>query len=132
MGQHDATLTIQDSIDDLDTFCLQPLELTDALNACSGQQRVDVCGNLCVVVNPRDILIARRIDTLITNDGKVCRPTYIATWLDAKDEVMDGVCERRWGCKFSTMRSLWFDRLHVRYGLKTWNLVKLDIVDELG
>lgn len=71
-------------------------------------------------------------DLFITNDGKVCRPTYIATWLDAKDEVMDGVCERRWGCKFSTMRSLWFDRLHVRYGLKTWNLVKLDIVDELG
>ena len=71
-------------------------------------------------------------DLFITTDGKVCRPTYIATWGEVKEEVMDDVCQRLWGCKFSVMRSMWFDRLSVRYGLRTWNLVKLDIVDELG
>ena len=37
MGQEDATFTIQDTIDDLNTSLLQPFQLADALHACSGQ-----------------------------------------------------------------------------------------------
>ena len=68
-------------------------------------------------------------DLFLTNDGKLCRPTYIMTWSEVEEEKMDSVCER-WGCKFSQLRSAWLARLRVRYGMNCWHLVKLDIVDE--
>lgn len=67
--------------------------------------------------------------TVGTIDGKICRPTFLMTWCEPKEEWLDDICESRWGCKFAAMRSMWYERLKVRYGMKTWHLIKLD---ELG
>ena len=68
-------------------------------------------------------------DVFITMDGKVCRPEFLRSWSEVKDDKMDEFCIERWGMPFSLVRSLWFDRLGLRYGLKTWHYIRLH---ELG
>lgn len=68
-------------------------------------------------------------DEFVTMDGKVCRPEFLSSWLEADEAKMDGFCMDRWGMKFSMVRSLWFDRLKLRYGLRTWHYIRLH---ELG
>lgn len=70
-------------------------------------------------------------DLFITMDRKLCKPTFVCTWGEVNDDAMDCFCMDHFGMKFKLMRSLWFDRLKVRYDLKTWHFIKLDIVDEL-
>jgi hypothetical protein len=64
-------------------------------------------------------------DLFVTQDGKVCRPEFVASWSEIEDEKMNGFCEPRWGMKFSTVRSLWFERLKIRYGLRAWHFIRL-------
>lgn len=68
-------------------------------------------------------------DEFVTRDGKVCRPEFLISWGEIDTEVMDDFCMERWQMKFGVVRSLWFDRLKVRYGLKTWHYIRLH---ELG
>ena len=68
-------------------------------------------------------------DLFITVDGKVCRPEFVTTWSEIDNGKMDDFCEGKWGIKFSVVRSLWFDRLKLRYGLNTWHYIRLH---ELG
>ena len=64
-------------------------------------------------------------DLFVTMDGKRCRPEFIATWSEPNEAMMDDFCGSKWGMKFSTVRSLWFQRLKLRYGLRTWHYIKL-------
>lgn len=68
-------------------------------------------------------------DVFLTMDGKRCRPEFVTSWADPKDELMDSVCKSRWGCQFGMVRSLWYDRLGMRYGMRAWHLIRLH---ELG
>ena len=68
-------------------------------------------------------------DVFITLDGKVCRPKFLATWTEVDATAMDDFCGDTWGLRFSMVRSLWYDRLMVRDGLKTWHYIRLN---ELG
>ena len=68
-------------------------------------------------------------DTFVTLDGKICKPEFVASWSEIDEAKMDGLCARKWGMKFSTVRSLWFERLKLRYGLRAWHYIRLH---ELG
>ena len=64
-------------------------------------------------------------DTFVTMDGKECRPEFITSWCDIEESKMDAFCESKWGMKFSSVRSLWIDRLGLRYGMRYWHYIKL-------
>lgn len=68
-------------------------------------------------------------DEFITMDEKVCRPEFLQSWGEVDEKKMDDFCEERWNMKFGMVRSLWFDRLKVRYGLRAWHYIRLH---ELG
>ena len=68
-------------------------------------------------------------DVFLTMDGKVCRPEFVTTWGEIDDAIMDSFCREHWNMKFSVVRSLWFERLKLRYGLKCWHFIRLH---ELG
>lgn len=68
-------------------------------------------------------------DIFITEDGKECRPRFLTTWSEVNEKVMDDFCMDRWAMPFSLVRSLWFDRLKLRYGLTCWHYIELN---ELG
>lgn len=53
-------------------------------------------------------------DTYETMDGVTCRLKYISTWNNSDgsyDEALEDVCQRKFGCSFSTIRSIWISRL---------------------
>lgn len=64
-------------------------------------------------------------DKFVTLDGKICRPEFRMSWNSVDMEKMDFFCIDHWGMKFSTLRSIWFDRLKLRYGLNSWHYIKL-------
>ena len=64
-------------------------------------------------------------DVFLTMDGKVCRPEFVMTWSEADPKKMDEFCIGKWNMKFSTIKTLWFDRLNLRYGLRTWHYIRL-------
>lgn len=64
-------------------------------------------------------------DKFVTLDGKICRPEFVMSWGEVSDEKMDDFCEEHFGLRFSTIRSLWFERLSVRYGLDRWHYIRL-------
>ena len=55
-------------------------------------------------------------DLFVTLDGKLCRPEFLITWLYQVE---------RWQMKFGVVRSLWFDRLQLRSGLRSWHYIRL-------
>lgn len=64
-------------------------------------------------------------DLFITMDGKICRPEFLISWGEIDEAIMDGFCEDRWGMSFRLVRSLWIDRLKLRFGLKSWHYIRL-------
>jgi len=66
-------------------------------------------------------------DEFVTLDGRVCRPVFQASWREIDEAKMDDICMARWGCKFTSMRSMWIDRLRSVGRFSAWHLIKLDI-----
>lgn len=61
-----------------------------------------------------------------TTDGVKCHVEYQTTWNNKDglyDEDLDDVCQRRIGCPFSTVRSIWFSRLGKVDDY--WHLIKM-------
>ena len=68
----------------------------------------------------------RQADSYETMDGIVCRLEYVATWNNSDgsyDGELEDVCQHRFGCPFSTIRSIWISRLG-RVDVY-WHLVKM-------
>ena len=64
-------------------------------------------------------------DAFVTLDGKVCRPEFLISWGEVDNGIMDDFCLERWNMRFSMVRSLWFDRLKLRSGLRSWHYIRL-------
>lgn len=64
-------------------------------------------------------------DLFVTLDGKLCRPEFLITWGEVDSAIMDDFCMERWQMKFGVVRSLWFDRLQLRSGLRSWHYIRL-------
>ena len=65
-------------------------------------------------------------ETYETTDGITCRLKYISTWNNSDgsyDGELEDVCQHRFGCPFSTIRSIWISRLG-RVDVY-WHLVKM-------
>lgn len=65
-------------------------------------------------------------ETYETTDGITCRLKYISTWNNSDgsyDGELEDVCQHRFGCTFSTIRSIWISRLG-RIDCY-WHLVKM-------
>lgn len=63
---------------------------------------------------------------LETLDGIKCRAEFRTTWNNADgffDDELDEICQREYGCAFSSIKSIWYGRLG--YVSNYWHLVKL-------
>lgn len=68
----------------------------------------------------------QQAETYETMDGVTCRLKYISTWNNSGgdyDEELEDVCQSKFGCPFSTIRSIWISRLG-RVDVY-WHLVKM-------
>lgn len=68
-------------------------------------------------------------DVFVTLDGKRCKPEFVSSWSDINESMMNEFCKSHWDMPFPLVRSLWYDRLGLRYGLRCWHYIKLH---ELG
>ena len=61
-----------------------------------------------------------------TIDGVQCRTEFQATWNNGNgffDDELESLCQDRYGCSFSSIKSIWFGRLGRLSDY--WHLVKL-------
>lgn len=67
------------------------------------------------------------IPELVTADGSVHKCTFIGTWNNSGgiyEDELDGVCQRKYGVPFVSIRSVWIGRLGKIDDY--WHLIKLD------
>ena len=67
-----------------------------------------------------------REDIVVTTDGIRCKLVYQSTWNNEGgrfDDQLEDVCQKYYGCPFSTIRSIWMGRLN--YLSDYWHLVKM-------
>lgn len=61
-----------------------------------------------------------------TTDGEKCLVEFKTTWNNAGgffDNELDSICQERYGCSFTAIKSIWFGRLGRLSDF--WHLVKL-------
>lgn len=61
-----------------------------------------------------------------TKDGIACKVKFLTTWNNTDkryDEELEKVCQERYGCSFSTIRSVWISRLGRVNDI--WHLIRL-------
>lgn len=68
-------------------------------------------------------------DIVVTTDGVKCKLAYQSTWNNEGgrfDDRLEDVCQKYYGCPFSTIRSIWISRIG-NLGV-FWHLVKMEKV----
>ena len=77
------------------------------------------------LVLPQNALTAG-CDEYETLDGVRCRLEFIMSCRNERDayrDELDDICQKHFGCSFSAIRSIWFDRVGATSDY--WHLVKL-------